>query len=108
MKETQRKWYLSALEIAQFKFDKEVSDLAEKIRQEVIIPACKQHKLEFISGMGTFFFTTQSGTYIYGRDYEGERLEKRLKPVFDLLNKEVSQNQCLGYYVSDVKKEDLK
>ena len=99
--------FASKLEAAQIAFDREVSDLGEQIRQSIIIPVCKRHSLEFTSGMGRYFFTTKTNVNINELDYEGTKWEKILKPIFDLLNKEVSHNQYLGYFVSDVTKEDL-
>lgn len=38
------------------KFWQKIEELAEQLRQEVIIPACRKHGFQFTSGMGTFFF----------------------------------------------------
>lgn len=109
MKKTQLDHFLSQLQSAQDQFDQTVSELGEEIRKQVLIPVCKRNKLEFISGMGRFFFTTQDGKN-YGESWEleGNRLQRVLKPVFALLNKEVTHGQYLGYFVSDVRKADYE
>ena len=96
------KEYADALDILQKKFDEDVSALAEKLRQEVIIPVCKKHRLKFLSGMGRFFFYRGEKTYNDTHDHMSDSLREDLKPIFDLLNTEVSHNQYLGYYVDDV------
>lgn len=109
MKKAQHDHFMKELQTAQDQFDQTISELGEEIRKQVIIPVCKRNKLEFISGMGRFFFTTNLGKDIGdASEAEGTRLERVLKPIFDLLNEEVSHNQYLGYFVSDVRKDDLK
>lgn len=107
MNTRQEQSYKQALQTAQEKFDGEVSRLAEQIRQEIIIPLCRTHKLRFTSGMGTFFFTDEKGrgytSDVVDRSYAGTlRIKRAVAPVFKLLNEEVSHNQCLGYFVCDV------
>jgi hypothetical protein len=87
-------------------FDKQVSDLAERIRTEVIVPMCQKHQLTFLSGMGRFFFSRDKENYSDEYDTPDE-LKFDLVPILNLLDQEVSHNQYLGYYVSDVKKEDI-
>jgi hypothetical protein len=88
-------------------FDRKVSDLAEEIRTEVIVPACKKWRMDFISGNGTFFFSkgdkTYSGGYGLTDSSFGPKFEKEMVPIFELLNTEVTHNQVLGYYVGDVR-----
>lgn len=95
------KAYTDALNVLQKKFDEDVSDLAEKIRQEVIKPVCEKHKLRFLSGMGTFFFYRGKKTYGAAHDQMSDALRADIMPIIDLLNTEVSHNQVLGYFVID-------
>lgn len=114
MKKETKEHILRNLKKAQDDFNTAVQDIGVKIRQEVIIPVCKQHKLEFVSGMGTFFFcttdfSTKGGKHIGAAwEVEGTRLERVLKPVFEILNQEVDHVQVLGYYVDDVRKADYE
>jgi hypothetical protein len=118
MKKQTKEHILRDLKKAQDTFNSAVQDVGTKIRQEVIIPVCKQHKLEFVSGMGSFFFCTtdfslkggkQTGKHIGAAwEVEGTRLERVLKPVFEILNEQVDHVQVLGYYVDDVRKADYE
>jgi hypothetical protein len=108
MNTEQEDQYLSALKAARAKFEREVSELAEKIRDQVIIPLCLKHGLTFISGNGTFFFTDVKGNDYTSDDvdaaYAGnKKIHKAVSGVLHLLNEEVSHNQVLGYYVGDVR-----
>ena len=98
--------YQEKLERIQGTFERAVSDLAEKYRKEVLKPLCKKHKLQFFSGMGTYFFE-QGGASIGSvpiGEWEEEAYEKYgLKAVFKVLDLEVSHSQVFGYYVSDVR-----
>lgn len=111
MKFKQEAAYRAALESAQDKFNEEVAVLADRIRTETIIPLCRKHKLTFISGMGTFFFTDSKGRnygdYLY-RDGGNARIFEAVKRVLQFLNEEVSHNQCLGYFVDDVRVGDTQ
>lgn len=109
MKATQKKFFLAALKKSQDTFYEEVRAIAEKIRREVIIPVCKQHNLEFVSGNGTYFFTTNNGKTVsdgHVRHDDTTKYDRALKPVFELLGEEVIYNQQIGDYVLDVRKKD--
>ena len=90
--------------------EEELCALGEKVRAELVIPACRKHRLTFTSGMGTFFFS--KGEHHYGNrdDVEcGDAASRALSaaakatiaPILDLLNEEISHNNYLGYYVTD-------
>jgi len=96
------KAYTEALDIIKRKFDDEVYDLGKKVREEVILPVCKQHKLRYVQGMGRFFFSRGDKTYGDASDNMSAALREVLTPIFELLNSEVYDNQVLGYYVDDV------
>jgi hypothetical protein len=108
MKDKQKQQYLNSLLAAQCRFDKDVSALGEKIRTQVIIPLCQKHKLHFKSGMGAFFFVDANGR-IYNDPhhddcwYDDPVIFQAVKPILLFLEEKVSHNQCLGYYVGDVK-----
>lgn len=106
MNTKQSKSYLASLHLAQDKFQQEVQQLAEKIRTEIIVPVCQKYHLTFLSGMGTFFFTDTTGC-IYSDEclppLGSPRVHNAIKPILFFLNEEVSHNQCLGYYIDDVR-----
>ncbi len=90
--------------------DERITKLAEEFRSEVLIPLCKKHQLRFTSGMGMYFFTTKKVTYIErDEDFENHpHLKDELKPIFDLLDEEISHGQHFGYCVSDISSKDIK
>jgi hypothetical protein len=103
-------------EIAQ-RHDDEWNALGDRVRQEIVEPACKKHRLRFTSGMGVFFFERRAATandMHYGdrqdvdnsawyiRDKLSASARATLGPILDLLNVEVSWGHCLGHYVGDV------
>jgi len=111
MKKAQRDHFLRELQSAKDDFDVRVSIIADNLRTQVIIPVCKRHKLEFLSGNGRYFFTTNHGTQVSDGQFitneeEGERYVRALKPVFELLDQEVTRDNPIGYYVEDVRKDD--
>jgi hypothetical protein len=101
--------YVNRLTQIQSEYNTQFYALAEEVRTKVIIPICRRYHLTFTSGMGYIFFTGLDGMG-YGdprdRDFPA-KLKKVLTPVFDLLNHRLSFNDCFGYYVADVRKEDL-
>ncbi len=93
-------------------------ELGAKVRAEVILPVCRKHKIRFMSGNGTFFFTKGPGRYddpTYSssniddapRSRTEAKLMDALEPILELLDHEVGHNDCLGYYVEDVGWVDL-
>lgn len=103
----------------------ELGLLGEKVRVELVEPACKKHKLAFVSGNGTFFFqrraTKNKGfdgfdaaepkygsredfklPVPYGYRGLSDAAKRTLGPLLDLLNEEISHGQYLGYLVADV------
>lgn len=99
--------WVRELEDAQTQFDETVAVIGDEIRTQVIIPLCRTNKLEFVSGNGDFFFITQDGkNYGEALDAHGTRLERILKPIFELLNLEVYHNNHMGFHVDDVRKKD--
>lgn len=93
------------LEFLQKEFDSKVQALADRVRQELVVPVCKIHGLRFISGMGTFFFSkgkVNVGSLPTGYDEERLNEQCNLSPIMEILDLEVSHGQYLGYWVSDV------
>lgn len=89
------------LKLLQEEFDRKVTKLAEEVRAELVIPACHKYKLDFISGMGRFLFFR--GELQIADEDDAKRYNiPALKPIFEVLNLEVSHGQYLGYWVSDV------
>ena len=77
-------------------------ELADKFRVEVLIPFCRRKKFTYMAGNGMTVFYNQKGESINFWD-------KRLKPVQEIIDLGIfGSNDCLGYYVSDVTKEDIK
>ena len=50
--------FYQLLEDAEEKFNEEVSNIATTFRKEELIPFCEKYQIEFISGMGSYFFST--------------------------------------------------
>lgn len=99
---------------AQDAFDAVIDKIADEYRSEVIIPLCIKYELEFVSGMGTFFFVTKEDENINEDDAWSDgaraailqgRMGESLREIFNQLNVEISHNQCFGYRVEDVNKE---
>jgi len=52
---------------------------AKSVRDQVLLPFCKRHNIEFISGNGSFFFRTRSGRILYAEDMIGDwKISSRL------------------------------
>lgn len=112
--------YQRQLGTLQKDFDQKVMALAHQVRTDLIVPLCKKHGLEFLSGNGMFCFTkgerdafgianmhiSESSEYSNGEDNVLYRKYK-IARIFEILNLEVHGNQVLGYYVSDVRTKDL-
>ena len=94
-------------------FHEEVANLAEDVREKVILPLCRKYKMKFLSGNGTYFFVTKEGVSLTGneRDLPGtqeKKLFERLEPIFELLNIEVTREWALGEFVDGVLEKDLR
>jgi hypothetical protein len=82
--------------------------LADEVRKQHVVPACKKAGLNYIAGNGTFCFFDATkpdymGTSIGTIDDAVLEEKTYLCPVIDMLNLEVGRNDVLGFYVSDVK-----
>jgi len=54
-----RKNYVAELRLLEHDFVFDVNTIAERVRQEVIIPFCDKHNLKFISAMGDWSFSSR-------------------------------------------------
>lgn len=99
--------YSEQVKAIEERFYNDLQELGERIRNEVVAPACKNHRLKFLSGNGTFFFSNGKKTYgdLGDADLESapKKLREVLKPIIDLLNTEITHNDYLGYYVESVR-----
>lgn len=110
--------YLDRSALIEEQHRRSLLELGAKIRAEVILPACRKHKIRFISGNGTFFFTKGPGRYDdptytsnsindVPRSRAEAKLMDSLEPILELLDHEVGRGDYLGYYVEDVGWVDL-
>lgn len=81
--------------------EKKLEALAEKVRQEVVIPYCKKKGYEFYSGNGTFFFSDIKTNENIDICWDSKN------KVDKLLCMEINYNHQLGDYVCNVKECDL-
>ena len=93
-----------------------IDALADRIREDVVIPLCRRHKLNFVAGNGTFYFFDPKLDVHHSvkpRAMMSEpdvALQARLPDVaeaFKILDLEVSHGDYLGFYIGDVRNEDL-
>ncbi len=97
--------YTQQVNVIKERFDNDLQELGLRIRNEVVAPACKNHRLKFFSGNGTFFFARGEETYSEVRDLEraSKTLRETLEPIINLLNTEIVHNDYLGFYVGQVR-----
>lgn len=81
--------------------EKKLEALAEKVRQEVIIPYCRKKGYEYISGMGDFFFNVVKTNEIIDICWDSTN------KVDKLLCMEINYNHQLGDYIGTVREGDL-
>lgn len=100
-----------AIEKAQRDFDKQIDAIAEDVRQRLVIPFCKKHRLCYRAGNGTFAFFPAKGhrarsRVVMGSPFGGVADAKRaglhMKRLFAALETWVSVNSSIGDYVRDV------
>jgi hypothetical protein len=96
-------------------YERKIEQLATEYRRDVLLLLCKKHQICFWSGMGDFYFCpmnddrTRSGaTWAVGDEVQAGIERKRyLIPVLEVLNQEIEHGQYFGYFVQDVRPEDL-
>jgi len=108
--------YSKILDSLQEEYQRKIQDQAAEYRNSVLLPLCKDRKLCFLSGMGEFYFypATDDGTR-FGSSWTAGCVEdailsrkRYLVPFLEVLNQEVEQGQFFGFYVDDIRREDLE
>lgn len=74
--------------------------LGEAVRADVIVPVCDRYGLDFVQGMGTYFFSKGKTTYGSADEATGA-LRRALEPIFELLNADATDRHPLGFRVGD-------
>jgi hypothetical protein len=88
-------------EKAKERFENEIEQIANDVREKVIVPICKRRKWTFASGMGTYcFYRTDNGPVM-----EYEKLPKDVDRALEICKIEVSYKSDLGDYINDYKGE---
>lgn len=97
-------WILHSIEDAAIA---QTQRLANEIREQYVLPACRKHRLEFISGMGAWSFNDPRAD-VYSRGIEREDARRYgLVRVFDILSMPTLwDSQDIGDWVSDVRETD--
>lgn len=78
---------------AQTQYENEVSRIAEKVREELVIPFCDRQRLKFDAGMGCYSFENDK-IIIYGKDNWEMRRDKSKDisdDVYDQMHEERRQ-----------------
>lgn len=97
--------YEEMLDAFRDEFDAKVMTLAESVRDELVVPACKRYNLGYVAGNGSYWFSgVRHGEKVSVSDiYDAEKLGLHdLIAVMDALDLEVMNNDVLGYYVRAV------
>lgn len=103
------KAYRSVLLKIQRQHNAAVTDLAESIRTEVLIPLCRKHKMVFLSGNGDFFFvkSDEDGVALHISGPDDALDWPDIREAIALLMEEVARHDHLGFWVDNVTKKDL-
>jgi hypothetical protein len=115
-KETPSEAYGEALKGFQKRLDDDASALAKRYREQVMVPACRKHRLGFAVIQGDFWFYPKSTGYDLhdnlGRNVSSSEYiefsgyskaaQATLKPILDMLNTNAQYNQCFGYLIEDI------
>lgn len=64
--------------------DQQLTELAAKVRQEVIIPYCDKHKLYFVQGNGTYSFFNNSNEDLTNIWNDCQRVPKHIIDKLEL------------------------
>ena len=93
--------YERALTQAQRAFNAQVARLAAEVRRDLVVPFCRKHKLEFLSGNGDYFFYSRNEitSHIGSADPAYEDSHE----VFQALDLPVHGHVNLGHYVMNVR-----
>ena len=86
--------------------------LAEEVRTEVVLPFCKKYKLTYLTGNGMTCFYDKNDEPIEIYDW-AVMSKKRFKADFEKVEAiinltTIGYTDCLGFYIRDITKGDLK
>lgn len=102
--------FKAAVEAEEERHRREIEDIADRAWGEVVMPTCREHKLDYMAGNGeTFFVGTHKGEKVHiasvcdAEDkYDGAF--EFLVPVFQtVIDVEVGRDDFLGYYIRDAR-----
>lgn len=79
-----------------------IDAVAERVRTEIVAPACRKHRLQFTQGMGTFFFS-RGDTPLERWDMEGKPRYADVLAALDVLDQTTVTGFPLGFRVDDVR-----
>lgn len=96
-------WYERRFQKIEDQMEADVEALAQKYRKEVLIPLCREHQLEFRSGMGTHTFFTLAGDCLHDWHKTSWGSE-----VFGVLQLQPRRGDDFGNTISDVTEDDWK
>ena len=104
------KKYAKALELIIKRMEDEAQDLADEVREDLVLPICLKKKLDYRAGNGTMaFFGDYRGQEVTignardARDDYGGKFKYLAKIFEDALDLEMrGPNSCIGYWVDDV------
>jgi len=93
-------------------FDRARDALADKIRREVVLPACRKFRVTFAAGNGSFSFYDLSYSSAFAgliMDEHDCRAKKKtgLIRVLKILNTVCGEKFEIGHFVADVTEADL-
>jgi hypothetical protein len=95
---TRQKKYEKEIEKAQALFQRNIEVIAEEIRNEIVIPICIRHNINFSSGMGIFnFWNPKKEHWNFDIKYGAKDIRKAL----EILNIDIDRSNQLGHYISD-------
>lgn len=100
MTERKSKYERAAIAINEQR-DARVQELAERLREELVLPKCRKRGLTFLSGNGDYFFLDPSGARI-GTGDDAQIKRYGLRRIFDILDTEIGYNEHLGFWVGAV------
>jgi hypothetical protein len=93
-------------------FDDARDALAERIRQEVILPACRKYRCEFMSGNGRWSFymigVERGNRGMISDEIDAKQYQKSgLIKVLAVLGMECGEKFEIGHFVRDVREKDF-
>jgi hypothetical protein len=92
------------LEEARDAFETSLTVIGDGVRKSVVQPFCKEHGYSFTSGNGIYFFHKGDKTWAStDMDQMNRSIQKRFRPIFEVLDLYVDDHHFVGDYVKDVK-----